>query len=147
MNCNNRPNRKTAWHELDLFSSELISSEQWADISAAASLSPRECEVIKRLLTGNTRDKIANALQIKPRTVRQHMESIHQKLNVTNRVELVLRIIQIRDTLFERLELCQQCRQAIDADINGDRSRSSEAPNKQHHSPARPSPHSTQSTR
>ena len=62
-------------------------------------LTKRELEVCKLLLQCKTRQEIAADLDITTRTIRQHMENIHVKLRVNNRVGIVLRIIQVRDKL------------------------------------------------
>ncbi len=82
---------------LDTAHMQLLTSQDWEAICATASLTKREAEVCTLLLSCKTRNAIADCLGIKPRTVRQHLENLHVKLNVTNRVELVLRVISIRD--------------------------------------------------
>ncbi|MEM8680215.1 MAG: LuxR C-terminal-related transcriptional regulator [Planctomycetota bacterium] len=77
----------------------LIATSQWTEIAGAIGLSPRECEVAQLLFQGRTRQQIAEQLQITPRTVRHYLESLHDKLDVTNRVGVVLRLIQVRDRL------------------------------------------------
>ncbi len=77
----------------------LMNAQHWSHVAIAAHLSPREQSVCQQLFQGKTRQQIAMDLRISPRTVRQHLETIHGKLGVTNRVGLVLRIIQIRDGL------------------------------------------------
>ena len=62
-------------------------------------MSRREQDVCKLLFDGLTRQKIAEQMDISNRTVRHHMEQIHVKLNVSNRVGVVLKIIQLRDLL------------------------------------------------
>lgn len=79
--------------------SEMLSTWQWDLTADKLRLTRREKEVCKELFEGNTRNEIADHLGIKPRTVRHYMEHIHQKLAVTNRVGVVLRIIQIRDMI------------------------------------------------
>jgi RNA polymerase sigma factor (sigma-70 family) len=88
----------------DLLQSEnpgehLISQRQWHQIAAALGLTPRERQVTQLLFEGLTREEIARKLHLKPRTVRQYLEQIHSKLNVRNRIGLVLRIIAVRDYL------------------------------------------------
>jgi len=77
----------------------LMSAEQWQKVASLVQLSEREQQVCELLFTGLTRAEIAIDLQIKPRTVRQHLENIHTKLNVHNRVGLVLRVMELRDIL------------------------------------------------
>lgn len=75
----------------------LISEQQWDAISKLVDMTPRERQVSGLLLTGITRDKIALELGIAFRTVRFHMEILHEKLHVRTRVDFVLRLIQLRD--------------------------------------------------
>ena len=50
-------------------------------------LSPRELEVLRLLVEGNTDREIADALSISRRTVTSHTTNIFTKLGVTNRVQ------------------------------------------------------------
>lgn len=75
----------------------LISTEQWTVISKIVEMTPREMQISGLLFTGMTRNEIAEKLKIAPRTVRFHMEVLHEKLQVNTRVEFVLRLIQLRD--------------------------------------------------
>lgn len=77
----------------------MLTDQQWEDMAEILRLTRREKEVCRELFNGYTRIQIAEHLGIKPRTVRHYMEHIHQKLVVTNRVGVVLRIIQVRDRL------------------------------------------------
>ena len=79
----------------------LVLEDQWEKVSALLKLSKREQEVCRLLMDGNTRTSIASELGIKSRTVRQYLEQLHVKLKVNNRVGLVLRVIQIRDSLLK----------------------------------------------
>jgi len=79
--------------------SEMLSQMQWTVTAEKLRLTNREIEVCQELFEGNTRNEIADHLGIKPRTVRHYMEHIHQKLAVSNRVGVVLRIIQMRDQI------------------------------------------------
>lgn len=78
---------------------DLLSSRQWQQVAILQRLTPRETEVTKLLFQELTVREIAVYLGLKMRTVRQHMEKVHRKLSVTNRVGMVLRIIQTRDYL------------------------------------------------
>ncbi len=53
-------------------------------------LTPREDEVLRCLLTGASNARIARALSVEPRTVRNHLAHIYRKLRVRNRVEAVV---------------------------------------------------------
>jgi len=77
----------------------LITPRQWSKISQFVEMSTREVQISHLLFAGMTRVEIAGELGISPRTVRFHMESLHEKLQVKSRVELVLRLVQLRDFL------------------------------------------------
>ena len=76
-----------------------FSNQQWKAICHFLSLSDREEFVCRLLCDGHTRDAIAAAMGVTSRAVRHHMEQIHRKLEVHNRVGVVLRLIQVRDTI------------------------------------------------
>jgi len=84
-------NREPGQHQLSL--------QQWSDVCRKVKISLREQDVCKLLFDGLTRQKIAEQMDISNRTVRHHMEQIHVKLGVCNRVGVVLKIIQLRDFL------------------------------------------------
>lgn len=79
--------------------SDMLTQVQWSVTAKKLCLTNRERQVCQELFEGNTRNEIAEHLGIKPRTVRHYMENIHQKLVVSNRVGVVLRIIQMRDQI------------------------------------------------
>lgn len=56
-------------------------------------LSPREHEVVQYMCKGLTNDEIAKEINIKTSTVKAHLKSVYKKLNVKNRVEAILYII------------------------------------------------------
>lgn len=93
----NSNNKTTDW--FDDPGKVLIPQECWGKIKGVADLSNRETQVGRLIFEGQTREEVADALGISTRTVRHHMEILHEKLRVTNRVGLVLRLIQIRDYL------------------------------------------------
>lgn len=78
---------------------QLVSEQQWQEIGNRLNLSGRELQVCRSLFLGKTRQQTATDLNVKPRTVRHHMESIHEKMKVHNRVGVVLRVIQVRDLI------------------------------------------------
>lgn len=76
-----------------------LSIQQWSDVCRKMKMSLREQNICKLLFDGLTRQKIAEQMGISDRTVRHHMEQIHLKLDVSNRVGVVLKIIRTRDLL------------------------------------------------
>ena len=77
----------------------LIEPSEWPAIASELGLTTREWQVMILLFQGKTREAIAGELRIKTRTVRQYVEQLHVKLEVQDRVELVLRIVECRDHL------------------------------------------------
>jgi len=80
----------------------LLSPEEWTEVAASLQLTPREWEVAVVLFEGKTRESIARHLGLATRTVRQYLERLHLKLDVSDRVGLVLQIIRVRDELAVR---------------------------------------------
>ena len=80
----------------------LVSSDEWDLIIDELNFSVRESEVIQGVFDQLSRKQIAERLGLKERTVRQYLENIHIKLHVNTRIGVVLRVIQIRDTLHKK---------------------------------------------
>jgi DNA-binding NarL/FixJ family response regulator len=59
-----------------------------------AGLSHREREILALVATGLTNKEVANALQISQFTVRNHLNHITEKLQVTDRTEAIFMAIQ-----------------------------------------------------
>ncbi|MEM7453643.1 MAG: helix-turn-helix transcriptional regulator [Planctomycetota bacterium] len=78
---------------------QLMDLREWRRLRDFSGLTQREYEVCRLIFHGETRQAAAESLGIADRTVRYHLEAAYSKLSVTNRVELVLRLIQIRDHL------------------------------------------------
>ena len=57
-------------------------------------LSPRELEVLHKLVEGSSIRKIAEQLFISHETVRTHVKHIYKKLHVANRTEAIMKAIQ-----------------------------------------------------
>lgn len=56
-------------------------------------ITSREGEIIELIITGCSNREIADTLYISPSTVRNHIYSIYQKLNINSRLQLVSRIL------------------------------------------------------
>ena len=57
-------------------------------------LTPRELEVLDLLLYGYNNSKIAEKLCISTHTTKAHISSIYEKLNVTNRVQAIVKCLK-----------------------------------------------------
>jgi len=61
-----------------------------AEASLAASLTPRELQIVGLILVAAGNKKIADTLNISEKTVKHHLTNIYEKLGVSNRLELAL---------------------------------------------------------
>lgn len=64
------------------------------DNNEGASLTEREVEVLRQLVSGKTNQEIAVVLGISYKTVEKHIDSIYAKLGVASRVEAAVTAIQ-----------------------------------------------------
>ena len=78
---------------LGLFSGELSEARNHAPyaLNSVESLTPRECDVVKLLITGLTNKEISAELHISNETVKSHVEHIFRKLDVHSRIQAVIR--------------------------------------------------------
>jgi len=52
-------------------------------------LTPRECEILELLATGQSLKEMARALAISPNTVKTHVGHVYEKLDVTRRLQAI----------------------------------------------------------
>jgi len=86
----------------DVPRSAMLSNEAWHAIARALDLSKRQIQVIRGIFDDEIESSIASRLGISSHTVHTHIERIHHKLGVHDRVELVLLVI----AEFLRLTAC-----------------------------------------
>lgn len=79
------------FHSPPQVESERDSSRSKSDQIAFASLTPREMEVLRQLMRGNSNKDIARELVVAEKTVKTHVSSILSKLDVTDRTQAALR--------------------------------------------------------
>ena len=79
----------------------LLTPEEWTNVAQTLRFTPREWQVATLVFEGKTQDAIAVHLNIRPRTVRQHLERLYKKVEVHDRVGLVLRVVQVHLLLLE----------------------------------------------
>ena len=70
----------------------LLPPDSWQAIFHALKLSYRELQIVQGVFDDQKELAIARDLRISPNTVHTHMERLYRKLEVTSRVELVVRI-------------------------------------------------------
>jgi DNA-binding CsgD family transcriptional regulator len=56
---------------------------------ASLGLSPRECEILELLASGQSNKEMARALGISPNTVKTHVARVYEKLEVQRRVQAI----------------------------------------------------------
>lgn len=69
-----------------------VSDKEWLQVRQALGLSPRQAEIVRHLLRGESDKQIAKELQISIPTVRTHLGRLFQKFDLSDRVELILHI-------------------------------------------------------
>ena len=76
-----------------LVGSAMFSPEAWALIARSLGLSGRELQIVRGAFDDKTEVEIAADLQISPSTIHTHVERLHRKLTITDRTQLLLRIM------------------------------------------------------
>jgi DNA-binding NarL/FixJ family response regulator len=74
--------------------SAMISELAWREIGRSLRLSGREVEIVRATFDDRKETAIATDLGIAPRTVHTHIERLHRKLAVEDRLQLVLRVMR-----------------------------------------------------
>ncbi|MDX3773505.1 response regulator transcription factor [Chromatiaceae bacterium AAb-1] len=75
---------------ISVLSDALPSAQATPDILAI--LTRREQEVTRIVLTGSSNKQVARQLNITERTVKEHLSSVFTKLNVSDRLQLMLKV-------------------------------------------------------
>ncbi|OHB61537.1 MAG: hypothetical protein A2167_02870 [Planctomycetes bacterium RBG_13_46_10] len=70
----------------------IFSKSEWEEIIEKLSLSPRQAEVIQRILSGRSDKQIARDLHISVPTVRTHLNRAFLRFGVQDRIELVIHV-------------------------------------------------------
>jgi DNA-binding NarL/FixJ family response regulator len=55
-------------------------------------LTNREKEILEQLAKGMTRNQIANQLFVSPETIKKHVQNVHKKLEVRNKIEALYKM-------------------------------------------------------
>ena len=73
--------------------SALLSGEAWAAVTHSLGLTEHQIAIIQAVFDDAKESTIAADLGISPHTVHTHLDRLHRKLGVHDRVELVLRVV------------------------------------------------------
>ena len=71
----------------------MFSERAWKEIARSLRLSGQELRIVRRVFDDNTESAIADNLNVSPHTIHTHCERLYRKLGVTDRVKLVLRVM------------------------------------------------------
>ena len=100
-----RNRRASAWRRNPRGSgAAMLSDLAWREIGHSLGLSGRELQIVRATFDDRKEIAIAAELNIALRTVHTHIERLHRKLAVSDRVQLVLRVMHE----FLSLTLCWQ---------------------------------------
>lgn len=81
----------------------VLTQGEFDAVSAELGISPRQREIVRCLLTGMTDKEIATDIGITIPTVRTHLGRLFDKLQVGDRVELILLFVErFRDSFYPR---------------------------------------------
>ena len=83
----------TSGHEERRVGAAMFSESAWQTIARSLEFSGRELEIVRGIFEDRTEFAIAADLNISPHTVHTHVERLHHKLQVANRMQLVLRVM------------------------------------------------------
>jgi DNA-binding NarL/FixJ family response regulator len=72
----------------------MISELAWREIGRSLRLTQRELQIVRATFDDCKESVIATDLGIAPRTVHTHIERLHRKLTVEDRLQLVLRVMR-----------------------------------------------------
>ena len=70
----------------------IFSESEWIELISDLSLPPRQAEVVKHLLLGQSDKQIAIAMRISVAAVRAHLSRLFYKFDLQDRTELILYI-------------------------------------------------------
>jgi DNA-binding NarL/FixJ family response regulator len=71
----------------------MFSNQAWEEIARSLKLSSRELQIVRGVFDDHTEFAIADDLSVSPHTIHTHCERLYHKLAVTDRVKLVLRVM------------------------------------------------------
>ena len=96
----------------------MFSQEAWKELARNLNLSGQELRIVHGIFDDCTEYAIADQMQISPHTVRTHCERLYRKLGVTDRVKLVLCVVEAH---FALTRSARSALPPICANFTGDR--------------------------
>jgi hypothetical protein len=72
---------------------DMLSEQAWQEIACSLKLSGQELRIVREAFDDCAECVIADNLKVSPHTIHTHFERLYRKLAVTNRVKLILRVI------------------------------------------------------
>ena len=70
----------------------LVSEQEWSRLRNDLRLPPRQAEIARHIMCGESDKQIARAMGISITTVRTHVSRLFRKLDLNDRTELVLHV-------------------------------------------------------
>jgi DNA-binding CsgD family transcriptional regulator len=72
----------------------MFSDQAWNEIARSLRLSGQELRIVCGVFDDQTESAIAGQLQVSPHTIHTHCERLYRKVGVSDRVRLVLRVME-----------------------------------------------------
>jgi DNA-binding NarL/FixJ family response regulator len=87
---------------------QVFSETEWTDLRRNLGLSPRQAQIVERLLCGRSDKQIAKELDVSVPTVRTHLGRLFMRFGVADRCELILHMFTCFREQCRRQE-CPRC--------------------------------------
>jgi len=72
----------------------VFTPEEWTALGRRLALSPREAAIVRLLCDGHKNFSAAKELGISPETLRTHLKRLYEKLDVSDRFELLCLLVR-----------------------------------------------------
>jgi len=72
----------------------MFSEQAWEEIAHSLRFSGQELQIVRGVFDDHTETAIASSLKVSPHTVHTHCERLYHKVGVSDRVKLVLRVME-----------------------------------------------------
>lgn len=72
---------------------DLFTDDRWPRLAGRLCLTPRQGQIARLICRGRTNRQIATELRISPDTVRMHLRGLFERLEIHERVGVVVRLV------------------------------------------------------